>query len=142
MRFQSLNRQSTSMATPPTISMLRPRLRNAVSSRIYDLFSEAMLLQRQILCVYDGCVRELCPIILGHSQGHETALTYQFGDQSRSGLPRGGQWRCLWLDKVSDVQLRNGPWHAGKAHVQPQGCVEIIDLDVNPSSPYNPARRF
>ncbi len=110
-------------------------------SRIYDLFSQAMLAREQILCRYQGCARELCPIILGHSQAREKALTYQFAGQSRSGLPRGGQWRCLWLDKVSDVQLRDGPWHAGNAHTQPQGCVEIVDLDVNPDSPYNPARR-
>jgi hypothetical protein len=110
-----------------------------VPSHIYDLFSQAMLAQKQILCLYDGCIRELCPIILGHSQHQEKALTYQFGGQSRSGLPRGGQWRCLWIDKVSNVQLRDGPWHAGRTHTQPQGCVEIVDLDINPSSPYNPS---
>ena len=62
--------------------------------------------------------------------------------QSRSALPAGGQWRCLWLAKVSDVQLRDGPWHEGDRHSQPQGCVEKVDLDVNPSSPYNPKRRL
>ena len=31
----------------------------------------------------------------------EKALTYQFGGQSSKGLPPGGQWRCLWLAKVS-----------------------------------------
>ena len=111
-------------------------------SRVYDLFNQAMRARKQILCRYDGYARELCPIILGHSQGQEKALTYQFAGQSRSGLPREGEWRCLWLDKVRDVQLRDGPWHAGKAHTQPQGCVEIVDVDVNPSSPYNPARRL
>ena len=80
-----------------------------VPSRAYDLFSQAMRAQKQILCLYDGCVRELCPVILGHSKGQEKALTYQFGGQSRSGLPRQGQWRCLWLDKISNVQLRDGP---------------------------------
>jgi hypothetical protein len=111
-------------------------------SRPYVLFSQAMRARKQILCLYHGYIRELCPIILGHSQGQEKALTYQFGGQSRSGLPEGGQWRCLWLDKVSNVQLCDGPWHAGKAHTQPQACVETVDLDVNPSSPYNPARRL
>ncbi len=98
--------------------------------------------RKQIRCLYDGRRRELCPIILGHSQGQEKALTYQFGGKSRSGLPPAGEWRCLWLSKVSDVQLRAGPWHAGASHTQPQGCVETVDLDVNPSSPYNPKRRL
>src|SRR3981189_299113 len=114
----------------------RPR-----ASRNYDLFREAMAGRKQIVCVYGGYRRELCPIILGHSQGEEKALTYQFGGQSKSGLPPGGEWRCLWLSKVNDVQLRDGLWHAGSSHLKQQECVEIVDLDVNPSSPYKPKRR-
>ena len=109
-------------------------------SQSYALFERAMKQRKQVVCSYDGYPRELCPIILGHSQGHEKALTYQFGGKSKSGLPRGGQWRCLWLSKVSDVELRDGPWISGESHTQPQGCVEVVDLDVNPSSPYNPKR--
>jgi hypothetical protein len=101
-----------------------------------------MISGKQILCTYKGRDRELCPVILGHSQAREKALTYQFGGQSTKGLPSGGQWRCLWLSEVSNVRLRDGPWYAGEGHSQPQGCVEIVDLDVNPESPYNPKRRL
>ena len=111
-------------------------------SETYRLFERAMEERKQILCTYDGYRRELCPIILGHSQGKERALTYQFGGESRSGLPRGGEWRCLFLSSVSEVQLRCGRWHAGDRHTQPSRCVEIVDLDVNPDSPYNPQRRL
>ena len=99
-----------------------------------------MKLRKQVVCMYDGHSRELCPIILGHSQGEEKALTYQFGGGSKSGLPRGGQWRCLWLSKVSDAELRDGPWISGASHARLQGCVDVVDLDVNPSSPYRPRR--
>jgi hypothetical protein len=112
-----------------------------VPSSTYQSFVEAMNDRKQVLCVYDGYPRELCPIILGHTRGQEKALTYQFDGDSRSGLPPGGEWRCLFLSKVSDVQLRNGPWHSGASHNQPQGCVEVVDLDINPASPYNPKRR-
>jgi uncharacterized protein (DUF4415 family) len=111
-------------------------------SRTYKLFEEAITSQKQMICTYKARYRELCPIILGHSRDREKALTYQFGGESEKGLPPGGQWRCLWLSEVSDVRLRDGPWHAGDSHTQPQGCVEIVDLDVNPASPYNPKRRF
>jgi hypothetical protein len=110
-------------------------------SRIYDLFGQAIADQKQIFCMYEGYPRELCPHILGHTNGQEKALTYQFAGQSKSGLPSGGQWRCLWLAKVSDVEVHDGPWHAGSRHIQPQGCVETVDLDVNPLSPYHPKRR-
>ena len=113
-----------------------------VPSQVYELFSKAMADRKQVLCLYNGQPRELCPVILGHSKGQEKALTYQFGGRSGSGLPRTGEWRCLFLDKVSNVQLRDGPWHAGTDHKRSQDCVEIVDLDVNPASPYNPTRRL
>ena len=90
--------------------------------------------------MYDGFTRELCPVILGHSRGHEKALTYQFGGDSKSGLPRDGEWRCLWLSKVSDARLRDGRWHTGASHTQPQGCVEDVDLDINPAKSVPPKR--
>jgi hypothetical protein len=113
-----------------------------VASTTYKMFEQAMKLRQQIVCRYGGFRRELCPIVLGHSHGEEKALTYQFGGESRSGLPAGGEWRCLFLSKVSHVQLRGGPWFAGARHTRPQGCVEIVDLDVNPASPYQPKRRL
>ena len=38
--------------------------------------------------------------------------------------------------RVTDVQLRDGPWRSGGNHRRPQSCVDIVDVDVNPSSPY------
>jgi hypothetical protein len=111
-----------------------------MASRSYDLFAKALVEQKQIVCAYDGYRRELCPIILGHSKGREAALVYQFAGGSRSGLPPGGQWKCLRLAKASDVELREGPWFAGASHQRPQACVDVVDLDVNPASPYNPRR--
>jgi hypothetical protein len=110
------------------------------ASPTYRLFARAIVGRQQIVCVYEGHPRELCPIILGQSRGQEKALTYQFGGSSKSGLPPGGEWRCLFLAKVSDAALRDGAWHSGTRHAQPQGCVEIVDVDVNPESPYAPKR--
>ena len=111
-------------------------------SEIYRLFEQAMLQRKQIVCMYRGEHREVCPIILGHSQGEERALTYQFGGGSTSKLPAGGDWRCLTLSNVSEVRLRAGRWYSGGSHKRPSGCIEIVDLDVNPRSPYNPKRRL
>ena len=116
--------------------------RTPAPSSVYKLFEQAMVSRKQILCTYKGRRRELCPVILGHSQGREKALTDQFAGQSNKGLPPGGQWRCLWLSEVSNVRLRDGAWFGGDRHSQPQDCVDIVDLDVNPESPYNPKRRL
>jgi hypothetical protein len=114
----------------------------ATPSRTYTLFTRAMVERKQIVCRYDGFPRALCPIILGHSKGEEVALVYQFAGGSKSGLPPGGQWKCLHLSKVTDASLRAGRWHAGSRHDWRQSCVDVVDLDVNPDSPYRPQRRL
>lgn len=110
-------------------------------STTYDLFAQALLERKQITCLYDGYRRELCPLILGHCKGQEAALVYQFGGESQRGLPAGGQPKCLRLAKASDVRLRVGPWFDCDSHRRAQSCVDDVDLDVNPASPYNPRRR-
>jgi hypothetical protein len=112
-----------------------------LQSKNYKIFERAMRRRKPVLCMYDDHARGVCPIVLGHSRaGEEKALTFQFAGGSSSGLPRGGQWRCLRLAEVSEAELCDGPWIAGSRHTQPQGCVEVVDLDVNPDSPYRPRR--
>jgi hypothetical protein len=112
-----------------------------MSSRNYGLFAKALIERKQVICIYDGYRRELYPIILGHTKGEEAALVYQFAGGGRSELPPDGQWKCLRLAKVSGVQLREGAWRDGASHHRAQVCVEVVDLDANPASPYNPRRR-
>src|SRR5262245_13713258 len=57
-----------------------------VSSANYRLFERAMRERKQVHCRYNGYAREVCPIILGHSQGEEKVLTDQFGGQRAPGF--------------------------------------------------------
>lgn len=100
-------------------------------SPTYRLFREAVLNEKQVTCIYRGRYRELCPVIIGHADGEEKVLAYQFAGDSTSRLPPGGEWRCLFLAKVSDARLRDGPWHEGAHHQTEQTCVRDVDLDVN-----------
>jgi hypothetical protein len=97
----------------------------------YELFREALLKGKQIVCRYKGYRRELCPVIVGHSDGKEKVLAYQFAGDSSSHLPPGGEWRCLDLFEVTDALMREGPWHEGKGHATEQRCVKEVDLDIN-----------
>jgi predicted DNA binding CopG/RHH family protein len=111
-------------------------------SETYRLFEQAMIERKQIVCTYNGERREVCPVILGHSHGEERALTFQFGGESTSRkLPPAGDWRCLTLSNVSEIQLREGPWCTGDSHKQPSSCVQVVDLDINTESPYRPKRQ-
>ncbi len=102
--------------------------RGTMPSATYKLFRHAILKEKQVTCVYDGRRRELCPHIIGHSAGAEKVLAYQFAGESSGRLP---QWRCLFLDKVSDVRLRDGRWHEGSEHRATQTCVVDIELHIN-----------
>lgn len=110
-------------------------------SRTYELFADAVAARRPIVCMYDGYRRSICPIILGHSDGQERALTWQFGGSGSKG-PVHGKWRCLELAKVTHVEMIDGPWQSGDSHMTSQSCVKDVDLDVNPESPYRPRRRL
>lgn len=96
---------------------------------VYSLFRNAILRAQQVVCRYDGRVRELCPHIIGtNRRGEEVALAWQFGGESSGPLP---QWRCLKLANVSKARPRAGRWHEGRSHRTTQTCVSEIDLDIN-----------
>lgn len=100
-------------------------------SETYRLLREAMLGEKQVVCIYQGYRRELCPVIIGHTRGEERLLAYQFAGDSKSGLPPGWQWKCLDISQIEDAALRDGPWREGGRHKKPQTCVEDVDLDIN-----------
>ena len=114
-----------------------------MNSNTYELFEQAMRERKQVVCRYHGLLREICPIILGWTNGEEKCLAYQFaGESTKPMTTPQSRWRCLRLAEVTDVQLREGPWLSGGEHGQAQTCVRIVDLDVNPDSSYHPRRRF
>ena len=99
----------------------------------YDVIREAINNQDQIIAMYDGYRRELCPHVIGMKNGRPHALFYQFGGDSKSGLqPEGSprNWRCIFVDELSDVTARQGDWHTAPNHSRPQTCVDQIDLEV------------
>ncbi len=100
------------------------------TSVIYEIFRQAIVEKKQVVCDYHGYRREVCPHTLGHTDRRERALTFQFAGGSSSGLPAQGQWRCLNLDEVTNAQLREGTWHTGPSHSRPQTCVKDVEIEV------------
>jgi hypothetical protein len=98
-------------------------------SATYTLFRNAILAEQQVVCSYDGRLRELCPHIIGtNKRREEVVLAWQFAGESSGPLP---QWRCLRLANVRDARARDGRWHEGGSHKTTQKCVTEIDLDIN-----------
>jgi hypothetical protein len=101
---------------------------------IYDLVRQAIQTKKVIKATYDGMVRWMCPHVIGTKNGREHALFYQFAGKSKKGLgPPGSRhnWRCLFLDELSNVSVEDGIWHTAPNHSRPQSCVDEIDVEVS-----------
>lgn len=86
--------------------MFQVRVRNAMPSPVYERFVEAMRKEMQILCIYDGHVREVWPVMVGQTEGEEKALVFQTGGGSNQRLPAKGAWKCFQLSKVRNIKFR------------------------------------
>jgi hypothetical protein len=100
-------------------------------SATYRFIRTAIQNELQITCRYGGHDRALCPHIIGWTAGEEKLLAWQFGGATSSVLPPAGEWRCLRIAGMHDVEQREGPWHTGSRHRSAQSCVQEIDLDIN-----------
>lgn len=96
----------------------------------YELIRTATLARRQVVATYKGYRRELCPHVLGLKNGRRQALFFQFGGGSSSTLPPRGEWRCIPVDGLRDVVVRDGSWHTSVGHQRPETCVDTIDVEA------------
>jgi hypothetical protein len=101
---------------------------------VYALLRQAAVRRQPVAAIYDGRLRLLCAHVLGKKSGWHHGLFYQYGGSSRSGLlvtPEGaGEWRCLTVEKLSQVELRADLWHT-EPRARRQTCVDEVDLDVD-----------
>lgn len=101
---------------------------------VLDLVVSAIQQKLIVTATYQGYVRVMCPHVVGYKsnkQGTESnALFFQFAGGSKSGLPAGGQWRCIHLDQLENVSIAPGEWHTGPDHSRPQTCVDHIIAEV------------
>src|SRR5882724_11554948 len=60
---------------------------------VYSLLYQAIEEKKQVIAMYDGYLREMCPHVLGSKDGVRHVLLFQFAGDSSQGLPPGGQWK-------------------------------------------------
>ncbi len=100
----------------------------------YELLRRAAARRQPVAAMYDGQPRLLCPHVLGRKAGRLHVLFYQFGGSSNSGLPvtpeGAGDWRCLAVEKLSQVELSAEAWHT-QQRSRRQTCIDGVDFDVD-----------
>jgi hypothetical protein len=101
---------------------------------IYRLVWGAVASKRPIEARYHGHYRLFCPHRLGRNrEGQLRVLCYQYGGKSESGLQPAGSpanWRCIALEKLSNVRLLDSAWRTAPNHSRPASCVIEADIDA------------
>jgi hypothetical protein len=111
---------------------MTPKPANASAvSEIYELLRCAATRKQPIAATYDGL---LCPHVGGRKSDRLHVLRYQFGGSSNSAEPLAPEgedlWRCLSVEKLSQVELRTDAWHTGPPSKR-QTCIDEIDFDAD-----------
>lgn len=99
-------------------------------SDVYSIVRQAIIDKQQVVATYRGHRRKMCPHVIGTKGGKRQALFFQFAGSSSSGLPAGGEWRCIPIDGLSGVSTRDGEWHTGPGDINEQSCVDAADVEV------------
>lgn len=105
---------------------------NRAPSSAYVFVRAALLERKCVSAEYGGFLQLMCPHVIGLKQGKERALFFQFAGGSKSGLPPGGEWRCLDLSRLSNISTYEGRWQQGPPKARPPSCVDQIDVQVEP----------
>jgi hypothetical protein len=106
----------------------------------YALLAEAIRGRQQVVARYQGEERVFSPHALGTKGGASRVLVFQYGGGSESGLPPGGEWRCLIVDDLHDIRLESGAWHTAANVFNPQTCLDDIEVVIDPLPPRGPRR--
>jgi hypothetical protein len=122
--------------------MAAPSMKPQTLEFVYSLLRTAAAQKQPVAAVYEGRPRLLCPHLLGkNKRGELRAFCYQCEGESASGLrtlPEGvGGWRCIAVDKLTQVELRLGPWRTEPRTGQ-QHCVADVDFDAEAQSGCDP----
>ncbi len=102
-------------------------------SATFALLERAITNKLIVVGDYQGYHREMCPHTLGYKNGREKCLLYQFAGQSKSGIGPPGSfrnWRCVFVDELQNVTVRQGAWHTANDHSQRQTCVDDVVVEV------------
>lgn len=100
----------------------------------YTIIRNAILKKQQIFADYQGYKREFCPHAIGKKDKINKALFYQFGGGSSQGQITHhsvSNWRCIPIDKLTNIRPVEGKWHTFGKHSQSQTCITQIDVEVS-----------
>jgi len=105
-----------------------------MSSPVYQILREAIINKQNIQADYKNYPRIMTPHVLGHKDGKEQCLLYQFDGQSSSAtcFPENSpeNWRCVFVNELKNISVIGGEIHTCTKHTQRQTCVDRVDVEL------------
>jgi hypothetical protein len=101
----------------------------------YTVLTEAITTKQQVTARYHDEERLFSPHALGTKRGVAHVLVYQYAGGSRTGLPPGGEWRCLNVEELSEIGLESGAWRTAENVFNPQSCLDEVEVLADPLPP-------
>ena len=106
----------------------------------YTILAEAIVTKQQVAARYDDEERIFSPHALGTKRGVLHVLVYQYAGGSTTGLPPGGDWRCLNVDTLREIRLEPGAWRTATNVFNPQTCLDDVSVVADPLPPQTSSR--
>ena len=99
---------------------------------ILDLIAQAIRKKRCLTGIHKGTERRFAPHAVGFTgEGVPAAFVFQYGGETTTALPQGGEWRCLHFEDLSHVSENGDRWRSPSNYsVARQTCLKQIALAV------------
>jgi hypothetical protein len=98
------------------------------------LLATAIQRREQVVGYYNERLRAFCPHALGRKGDKRHVFVYQFEAEGDGMEPVEG-WRCLEVDKLTDLSRRPGEWYTATNVFNPQSCLDSIEVVVGAVPP-------
>jgi len=99
-------------------------------SSAFVAMRDAILRRKPLRLNYKGRDLVVCPYILGHTLQEERALVLAVDGIGRQTRPERGEWMCLRLANVKDIEVLDQPWIEQPYLGRIQRCVDSVHLDA------------
>ena len=100
----------------------------------YEQIKAAIQKKKCMTGMYSGLVRHFSPHEIGMGgKGLAMVMAFQYAGQTSNpkGLPDGGEWRCMEVDKFSNLVENEDEWHSRDDHSRPNYCVVHSDVVID-----------
>jgi hypothetical protein len=111
-------------------------------SAIYELLRYAAARTQPVAATYDGHLDCFALMLGGENQAAcmSAAISSEEVVIVEPRAPEGrGVWRCLAVEKLSQVELRTDAWHTEPRSPQ-QTCIDEVDFDTDAQSGDDPQK--